>query len=104
MTTPYRTFWPEGVEHDPKYDVRVPPWRALEAQSIAVRQELIKLEALGQPVSAFRFRRDSSPQIQGDGDPTVYGPVPKRDGSPDVPPRDVAEVRTESVRLRRHDL
>jgi hypothetical protein len=53
MTTPYRTFWPEGVEHDPKYDVRVPPWRALEAQSIAVRQELIKLEALGQPVPRF---------------------------------------------------
>lgn len=53
MTNPYRTFWPEGVEHDPKYDIKVPPWRVLEAQSIAVRQELIKLDTLGQPVPRF---------------------------------------------------
>lgn len=38
---PFPPYWPEQAEKDKAYDMIVPSWSVLEAQSIAVRQQMI---------------------------------------------------------------
>lgn len=46
----YRQFWPEQAEHTVDYEMRVPPWRVLDAQAAVFRAEMLARRDRGEPL------------------------------------------------------
>src|SRR5215831_3676059 len=79
----YPVYWPEQAEHDPVYELVVPPWSRLETEAILFRETLRLRRAQGLPLPPIaldvpdRHRFGTVPHVVL-VDPETGNPAPER--------------------------
>jgi|SRR5262245_21395450 len=67
----YPAYWPEQAEHTVDYEMAVPPWHRLEAESHEIRQTMLDRRARGKPLPPLGLNLADRHSFG-----TIYAPYP----------------------------